>query len=81
MKLVMYLDILCLKSLQSLSEHPRWSLVEDGQAISKYLMMRNDKRKKSKSEHSKNMLGELLVLLMVAQKQYILHSHQVSKIL
>ena len=35
----------------SLSEYARWSVVRDGEAMSKYLMIRNSKRVREKNEN------------------------------
>ena len=47
----------------SLSEYPRWSVVRDGEAMSKYLMMRNNKgaRKKNENENSRITPGIMIV--------------------
>ena len=44
-----------------LSGYPRKSLVQDGQAMLKHLMMRNSRRNKMKSESNKIVLGKLLI--------------------
>lgn len=42
----------------SLSDHPRWSLVQDGNAMSKYLMMRRNRGKGKKFETSRISSGK-----------------------
>ena len=49
----------------SSSEHPRKKLIQDGQAISKYLMMRNSRKNETKSGSNKTVLGELLMGILV----------------
>lgn len=49
----------------SSSEYPRKKLIEDGQAISKYLMMRNSRKNETKSGSNKTVLGELLMGILV----------------
>ena len=51
--------------LLSLSEYPRKSLIQDGQAMLKYLMMRNSRRSKMKSESNKIVLGKLFIIVVL----------------
>ena len=47
------------------SEYPRKKLVQDGQAISKYLMMRTSRKNETKSGSNKTVLGKLLMGILV----------------
>lgn len=53
-----------------LSEYPRKKLIQDGQAMSKHLMMRNRRRNETKSGSNKIVLGELLVIVVVELSVY-----------
>jgi hypothetical protein len=47
------------------SEYPRKKLVQDGQAMSKHLMMRNSRKNETKSGSNKIVLGELLMIIVI----------------
>ena len=64
MCIILYSMLHCI-SLLSLSEYPRKSLIQDGQALSKHLMTRNSRRNEAKAESNKIVLGKWLVIVLL----------------